>query len=132
MGSKDLIASVLVLVGYISSQAESNKLELNSSMTLVTCMEEAGMTFDQFKEQLKSNGHDALCVLKCSYEKTGALDKDGNVDPGVLWAHLVKHGLDDTPNIKNKFTECMKSAGKILTCDDAVKFASCFDDIFNF
>ncbi|XP_072380398.1 uncharacterized protein [Diabrotica undecimpunctata] len=128
MGSKYIIVSVLVLVGYISSQAKSDKLNLEPTMSIVPCLEEAGMTFEQLKEQINDNSHEALCVLKCSYVKAGALDKDGNVDVNLVWTTLEKHGLDN-PEIKNKFTKCLESAGKILICDDAVKHAKCFHDL---
>ncbi|CAH1275280.1 unnamed protein product [Diabrotica balteata] len=87
------------------------------------------MTFNQFKEQIMNKDKDAQCVLKCAYVKSGALDKDGNVDVDVLWTALEKHGLDN-PEVKNTFTECMKSAGKILTCDDVATHANCFSSIF--
>nr|AQY18965.1 odorant-binding protein [Galeruca daurica] len=90
------------------------------------CSQESGATYDDF--MAFKNTTEVMCLFKCSLEKKGSLDKDGNIDLDNIKERLSGNThLDDTK--KEMFLKCAESVGKIDKCDDLLEFRWCLVNI---
>ncbi|CAH1275276.1 unnamed protein product [Diabrotica balteata] len=92
------------------------------------CLKESGTSMDDLKAIPIKMTHEIICFHKCMYEKIGAIDKDGKIQPDVIMKHIKKH-MEVSADDEKSTVDCLGKIPKMTVCEDLDELTKCLEDL---
>ncbi|XP_050503378.1 uncharacterized protein LOC126882460 [Diabrotica virgifera virgifera] len=114
-----LAITLTICVSYLSALMDPTKIP-----GFEECIKSSGATAEELMKSPVVLNHNVFCFFKCTHEKKGSLDADGNVVVDNFIEGAKKH-MTLSADQEKSLTDCLEAVGKISACEDVEKIAKC-------